>query len=286
MIAPPQRVLLERGAMWIVPPLRRLVSERDDLTAEVERLRHALQSAQSRTEESGRQPGQSTGPRTEPAPVRGREPLSYLFIVTYGRSGSTLLQGILCSTPGVLIRGENGGVMSDLYRIHTRTSMRKRREADYGSHHTEHPWFGIESYPEDVAVQYFHDFVVDTLIRPLPESRVVGFKEIRWGRPDLDGFVSFIDAVFPRARFIVNTRDAQEVARSRFWARRPDALPKIERLNRRFTALAEALGERGFLVHYNDYAGNPQALRQMFEWLGEHFDPLRVEAVMSKRHSY
>src|SRR5688572_1085508 len=35
--------------------------------------------------------------------------LGHLFIVTYGRSGSTLLQGVLNSIPGYLIRGENDG---------------------------------------------------------------------------------------------------------------------------------------------------------------------------------
>ena len=35
-----------------------------------------------------------------------RDDFGYLFVVTYGRSGSTLLMGLLNSIPGYLIRGE------------------------------------------------------------------------------------------------------------------------------------------------------------------------------------
>jgi len=31
----------------------------------------------------------------------------YVFVVTYGRSGSTLMQGLLNALPGVLVRGES-----------------------------------------------------------------------------------------------------------------------------------------------------------------------------------
>jgi hypothetical protein len=51
----------------------------------------------------------------------------HLFIVTYGRSGSTLLQGILNSTPGVLIRGENRGISYKLHEFHRITVVTATR---------------------------------------------------------------------------------------------------------------------------------------------------------------
>ena len=41
-----------------------------------------------------------------------------VLIVTYGRSGSTLLQGILNSIEGCLIRGENDNFCFALYQAH------------------------------------------------------------------------------------------------------------------------------------------------------------------------
>ena len=60
--------------------------EQNDAT--LQRLRRKLRRARRRLEEEA--------PRND---------LSYVFICTYGRSGSTLLQGVLNSIPGYLIRG-------------------------------------------------------------------------------------------------------------------------------------------------------------------------------------
>ena len=40
----------------------------------------------------------------------------YTFVVTYGRSGSTLLMGVLNSIPGYCLRGENYGTFIHTYR--------------------------------------------------------------------------------------------------------------------------------------------------------------------------
>jgi hypothetical protein len=37
----------------------------------------------------------------------GGDDLGYVFVMTYGRSGSTLLMGLLNTIPGYLVRGEN-----------------------------------------------------------------------------------------------------------------------------------------------------------------------------------
>jgi hypothetical protein len=61
---------------------------------------------------------EGTGPRA-------RRDLGYVFIVTYGRSGSTLLQGVLNSIPGYLVRGENRQALRHLRALMqiTRTAM-------------------------------------------------------------------------------------------------------------------------------------------------------------------
>ena len=48
-----------------------------------------------------------------------RDDLSYVFVVTYGRSGSTLLAGILNSVPGLLPLVFRNGTIS-IYAVHER----------------------------------------------------------------------------------------------------------------------------------------------------------------------
>ena len=50
----------------------------------------------------------------------------YLFTLTYARSGSTLLQNILNSVPGVLFRGENAGALNGLYSSWAGVELRLR----------------------------------------------------------------------------------------------------------------------------------------------------------------
>jgi hypothetical protein len=271
-----------------LPPLRRLLAERDALRQQVARgevrrrhLQRKRMSLQRVLAEKDAQLGRLQERQRTDA---GSPDLRFLFVVTYGRSGSTLLGGILSSTPGFLIRGENGGALYHLYRFHrTCTSEQQARR---GTLAPRHPQFGIEGYPSGVALADIRALVLDTLIRPEPGSRVVGFKEIRWHYADLDGYVDFLRQVFPGARFVVNTRDLEEVARSKWWADRPGARAELEQTDTRLRSLAASLGADAFHVHYNDYVADPGRLRDLFEWLGEEFDEHRVREAMAVTYSY
>ena len=59
-------------------------------------------------------------------PVRD---LDHVFVMTYGRSGSTLLMGILNSIPGWLLRGENRHAMRHLYDFH-RSGLTEKARVD------------------------------------------------------------------------------------------------------------------------------------------------------------
>ena len=226
--------------------------------------------------------------------LRPREDLGYLFVVTYGRSGSTLLQGVLNSIPGYQIRGENRQALRHLHQFH-RTVVReralirrrqRRRNQQVGGTTTTHPWYGLDNVPVRAALLAARRLALDTLLRPDPETRVTGYKEIRWSASDAPEFVAWLRQVFPGARFVVNTRDLDAVARSKWWADRPDARQDLATRESRILALAEELGDAAFRVHYDDWVADPGALRPLFAWLGEDFDEARVRAVLSVRHSY
>jgi hypothetical protein len=221
---------------------------------------------------------------------RDRDDLEYLFVVTYGRSGSTLLQGILNSAEGVTLRGENGGLLLDLYRLHTTATRHRERLTTSSPLPREHPWWGIDGYRDETAYRCFRTLLLETVLRPEPGTQVVGFKEIDWVRDDmpgaLPGVLAFTRSVFPGARFVLNTRDLGDVARSKWWAGRDDALEVLTAMERELVDALAPHEDVTYRVHYDDYVDDPTVLAGLFAWLGRPFDEAQVRDVMAVRHSY
>ena len=211
--------------------------------------------------------------------------MKHVFVMTYGRSGSTLLMGILNSIPGWLLRGENRHAMRHLYEFHTSGLRERARVNPARAAEPTHPWFGIESFPEQASLDHIRALAEATLMRPEPGTRVTGYKEIRWYDDDLPAYLAFLQQVFPGCRFVVNTRNLPDVAASNYWTHKDDPLARVQAIEEHMLAAATDLGDAAFRVHYDDYAGSPGALRSLFEWLGEDFDEERVRAVMSTPHS-
>ena len=157
--------------------------------------------------------------------------LGYLFVVTYGRSGSTLLMGLLNSIPGYLVRGENWDALHHLFRFHRTLAEGSQRWDPARLRQRTHPFFGAGDFPVQKSLEGTRRLVLDTVLRPRDDTRVTGFKEIRWYGDDVVEYVAWLREVFPGARFVVNTRDHAEVRRSGWWAKRPEnaeQLPAIE----------------------------------------------------------
>ena len=211
--------------------------------------------------------------------------VEHVFVMTYGRSGSTLLMGVLNSIPGYLIRGENRHAMRHLYDFH-RCGLAERDRVDpRRASQPTHPWFGIESFDEQASLRHIRGLAEATLLRPEPDTRVTGYKEIRWYDEDLPDYLAFLRQVFPGARFVLNTRHLPDVAASNFWTHKDDPLGRLEVIEDRMLRAAAGLGDAVHRVHYDDYVADPTALRSLFDWLGEPWDEERVRAILAVRHS-
>ena len=185
---------------------------------------------------------------------RDRPDLQYLFVVTYGRSGSTLLQGILNSVPGVTVRGENGGLLLDLYRMHTtatghRERLRERATAGrapvVGHRRVPRP-AGVPRVPEPPAGDgatarpgHPHGGVQGDRLGPRRHARRAA------------GGAGVHRQVFPGARFVLNTRDLVDVAQSKWWADRPDALERLRDMERQLVDALAPFGDDVYRVHYS-----------------------------------
>lgn len=214
----------------------------------------------------------------------------YVFIVTYGRSGSTLLQNVLNAIDGWCIRGENNNTLFHLFRawhaVAESAPMQGLRGAAVETG-ANHPWYGAElGKPWQYGQALCNVFARDVL--QLPEgTRVGGFKEIRFhSEPGLFlPYLNFVQRNFPRARFVFNTRDHAAVARSGWWRDLPGIevdrrLTEAETLFARFQAQHPTLCHP---VHYDAYNGNPEGLRPLFEFIGEPFDVDLIAPVMAER---
>jgi hypothetical protein len=123
-------------------------------------------------------------------------PGGYVFIVTYGRSGSTLTQAYLNSFPGYCIRGESNNLILDLCRMIKRlevTNFTWRRE-DAAKPAAKRrpflreilgtpvdPWYGAELVDPDRLARGLCDVFVREALHLPPGTRVGGFKDIGWG---------------------------------------------------------------------------------------------------------
>jgi hypothetical protein len=243
------------------------MSEVELLRAEVERLRSRVRRLRDSAAGS---PGD----------------LSYVFVMTYGRSGSTLLMGLLNTIPGYLIRGENDDAMRFLFDFHQTCVARSTFWPVERMRMRNNPFFGMGDFPAATSIAGARRLALETLLRPKPDTRVAGFKEIRWWRhDDLDAYVAWLRQVFPGARFLVNTRNHAEVLKSKWWAKGGDKSDHLADIERRLLDTAARLGDAAYHVHFDDYVADPAALAPMFAWLGEEYDETSVRSTMERKHS-
>lgn len=213
-------------------------------------------------------------------------PEGYVFIVTYGRSGSTLIQTLLQSINGYFIRGENANALWPLFQSIKRIEQAK---VDHGYREIEAkgPWFGINAVePEQYARRLVNVFT-EEILQPPADARVVGFKEIRFheAEQEFDDFLEFIARHFSPARFVFNLRKWEDVAKSGWWKNcEPDLVKNlVEKADAQFKAYAAKHPEICFVAQYEDYVSEPGYWRQMFDFLGEAYDPERVEKLAARK---
>ena len=214
----------------------------------------------------------------------------YVFIVTYGRSGSTLLQNVLNHIDGYCIRGENNNTLAGLARAWdavNRSEVMDKLRRNKAATGASHPWHGAEVIDPDHYGRVLADAFVGEVLRPGPKTRVAGFKEIRYhSQPEFfTRYMTFIQRVFPNARFVFNTRDHTAVARSGWWARQDpqEVSAVLTRAEQLYESCAARFPHRSIRLCYDDYNGNPEGLRPLFDFLGEPFDGDMVAHVLATR---
>ena len=201
---------------------------------------------------------------------------SFITVVTYGRTGSTALQSTLNSLPGVLVRGENYSAMRGLeayVQSLAETSDRHR------GRRPDHPWFGAGQLDPSAALVELRSHVIRQVLRPAPDTRWLGFKEVRYEPGHFEdedvllAHLIFLGRLFPGLRYLVNVRDPLAVSRSGWWPEHRDAVAVLDETRNRLRAATLALNDfwgadRAICLEYEAWSTDPDVLIDAFARLG------------------
>ena len=220
-----------------------------------------------------------------------------LLIVTYGRSGSTLLQGVINTIDNCLIRGENNNFCFHLFKAYQAILKGKEKasgvKADYPATVVNHPWYGISLLDDKLFIHQCKQLVKDLILADKssdPEIFCYGFKE-RYTYPEIlaefTDYLNFLSQIFPRVGFIFNTRNLDDVLQSGWWRDRDYDKSKeiLWKTENRFTQYLNQYSNT-FAISYEDVINKTSNLKDMFEFIGAIYQPDKIDAVLSQRYSY
>jgi hypothetical protein len=210
----------------------------------------------------------------------------YVFVVTYGRSGSTLVQKLIGGLPGYHMRGENCDALRGIAATYRAASMTRET---FGPTPVapDDPWYGAyEIEPRRYAEALVNLFVREILAPP-PDARAIGFKEIRYFF-DLEGFedyIAFIREFLAPARFVFNVRAPEAVAGSSWWKEVPreEVIDRISGWNTFIEDYVRRHPDDCLLLRYDEFVAKPESVRTLFDFLGEPYDPTHVACVFEKK---
>lgn len=218
-----------------------------------------------------------------------------IFVVSYGRSGSTLLQGILNSIDGVLIKGENGNIIRHFYSAYQELLLNQERHPQ--ANLPIHPWYGScwldkDQYLKDVR-QLATNLLLNQPTIDRSSIRALGFKEIRYATmEDPLAYLQFLQELFPSSCIIHLTRNHRDVAQSqlRKFKVQQFAPSVIEAELQKFDELMSNYGHgrtNYFRLDFRDLI-NPDllVLEKLYSFLGAEFSPSTIKSEMQIRHSY
>jgi len=217
-----------------------------------------------------------------------------LLIVTYGRTGSTLLQGLLNSIQGVVIRGENFNICIGLYHSYLSIKRVIQEQGKLGQGPTK-PFFGSHFFDEDRFLSDARTLLHNQLFPAVKETvQCWGFKEIRYtddalmsaGNVRLQDYLDFLSKLMPSPAFVFLTRNHHDVVNSAFWAMidRDKAIAQMQMFEAGARGWATGR-EDCYWIDYEDMVNQSDKLHGLYRFLGAAYDESTVEQVLGVEHS-
>lgn len=210
-----------------------------------------------------------------------------VLIVTYGRTGSTLLQGILNSIDGCLVRGENNQFCYGLFEAYKNILDIKKHYAPTATN----PFYGAHLLDENMFLDYSSQMVKKLILADKDKSEIscYGFKEVRYINilDNLFEYLDFLKKIFPNAAFVFNTRKMEDVLKSGWWPERnqTETINNMIRCEKMFTSYQQDHAN-SFLITYEDVTNKSPKLASLFDFLGAPYLEGKIDTVLATPHSY
>jgi hypothetical protein len=216
----------------------------------------------------------------------GRAPSLHVFIVTYARSGSTLLQKVIAGIPHCHFTGENADALGGLFASWKAAVAARAEAGGEARAGPGDPWRGAHRIDPERYNRRLAQVFVEEVLQPPRDTRILGFKEVRYFDYDnrLAEYLDYIRATFDPVLLVFNRRDPEAVARSAWWKDHPDDIAAAVRAFDAATgAYAAAHPQETLVLAYDIWSRDPEALRGLFGRLGASFDPAAVSRLLSER---
>ena len=214
-----------------------------------------------------------------------------VFVVTYGRSGSTLLQGILNTIPGYRITGENYNFAFKVFESYQALVDVKEFEFTKNASSPSHPYYGVPEIDLEEYLQSCATLIYNTLVPSGYRSTIkrFGFKEIRYMyiMDKFEPYLSFLMSAFPNSKIIFNLRSLDDVMKSAWWARADQVSTRIkmERADTAFMTYVAENPDHSFLIRYEDVVANNGRVADMFDFLGAAYVASSINETLGIEHS-
>lgn len=194
----------------------------------------------------------------------------FAIVLSQGRTGSTLILRMLNATPGVHVSGENDRAFDHLKAF---AGCFQRAQSNQHTKFFRLAW-QLPCDPEALLVKIRH-FVLD-VYNPGGRYDLVGFKEVRYGRPesgaDLEADLGFFRELFPSLRVVFNVRRTEDCVKSLFWSADPQASAlTLDRIRASFQAYHDAHRDHCYWMPYEELRRGSAVLEGMFDFLGVPF---------------
>lgn len=223
--------------------------------------------------------------------------MRYVFVVTYGRSGSTLTQGMLNTLPRTLVRGENNLYLLPIFRAYAGLETFKGKFGGDRAARPESAFYGLSEVDLDAFADSVRELVQRQLLAGLPATEVdrLGFKEVLWHRirpPEWEPFFGFMDRAFGDPLYVLNRRDVAMASTSGFWQKKKPGVAErqINRVRRLQDFLRESRPERCFDTQFEAMTSDDRSvagdqLRRLAEFVHGSCDDDLLQALFATRET-
>ena len=208
-----------------------------------------------------------------------------IFIVGYGRTGSTLLKNIISTIPNCHISGENGNALYHLFSsVRTIENWQKTLKPTK-LFLEDAAWANLDKINVTEYKKELWTIFVNKILLPKVDTKIVGFKEIRafHDTANFNNYMNFLLSIDLNSKILFSTRNNEDVMKSGWWKTRPNKEKILIQYNEIINNYNSKNPENTYICHHNTYVNNFQETKKIFDFLSEKMDYDKIDKVIKKK---